>query len=107
MYLAATVLRNNVFLLLFLFIFFSCDNKHKEYAENVFPYSRFPQEKELRGEVIELDTALFRYPFRIRIEGDKEMCIRDSLWTEHQQRSSYKAARFPCIDRGFYNRSGG
>lgn len=30
-----------------------------EYAENVFPYSEFPQEKELKGEVIELDTALF------------------------------------------------
>ena len=25
-----------------------------EYAENVFPYSEFPQEKELKGEVIEL-----------------------------------------------------
>ena len=82
MYLAATVLRNNVFLLLFLFIFFSCDNKHKEYAENVFPYSRFPQEKELRGEVIELDTALFRYPFRIRIEGDKVIVI-DLHGTDH------------------------
>ena len=35
-----------------------------EYAENVFPYSEFPQEKELKGEVIELDTALFRCPFR-------------------------------------------
>ena len=31
-----------------------------EYAENVFPYSEFPQEKELKGEVIELDTEIGR-----------------------------------------------
>ncbi|MCR2007759.1 TolB-like 6-bladed beta-propeller domain-containing protein, partial [Bacteroides acidifaciens] len=37
--------------------------------------SHFPKEKELRGEVIELDTALFRYPFRIRIEGDKAIVM--------------------------------
>ena len=46
-----------------------------EYAENVFPYSEFPQEKELKGEVIELDTALFRCPFRIRVEGDKAIVM--------------------------------
>ena len=47
---------------LLLFIFVSCGTKHKEYAENVLPYSEFPLEKELKGEVIELDTALFRCP---------------------------------------------
>ncbi len=35
------------------------------------------------------------------------LCEPLTLWTEHQQRYSCKAARFPCIDRGFYNRSGG
>lgn len=57
------------------FIFISCGTKNKEYAENVFPYSQFPQEKELKGEVIELDTALFRCPFRIRVDGDKAIIM--------------------------------
>lgn len=60
---------------LLLFIFVSCGTKHKEYAENVLPYSEFPLEKELKGEVIELDTALFRCPFRIRVEGDKAIVM--------------------------------
>ena len=59
MSLAVTVLKNSAVLLLFL-LFISCGTKNKEYANNVFPYSQFPQEKELKGEVIELDTALFR-----------------------------------------------
>lgn len=71
-----TALKSNAaILLLFLIIFFSCGTKHKEYAENVIPYTEFPQEKELKGEVIELDTALLRYPFRIRIEGDKAIVM--------------------------------
>ena len=61
--------------MLFFFILISCNAQHKEYADNVFPYSSFPQEKELKGEVIELDTALFLYPFRIRIEGDKAIVM--------------------------------
>ena len=76
MLLGDIVLKNNVSLLfLSFFLFISCDHKHKEYVGNVLPYSRFPQEKELEGEVIELDTALFRYPFRIRIEGDKAIVM--------------------------------
>ena len=66
------VLKNNVSLLfLSFFLFISCDHKHKEYAKGVLFYSGFPPERELIGEVIELDTALLRYPFRIRIEGDR------------------------------------
>ena len=66
------VLKNNVSLLfLSFFLFISCDHKHKEYAKGVLFYSGFPHERELIGEVIELDTALLRYPFRIRIEGDR------------------------------------
>lgn len=65
-------LKNGIsFSLLFLLFFASCYNSHKEYGENVFPYSKFPQEKVLKGTMIELDTVLLRYPFRIRIEGDK------------------------------------
>ena len=33
-------------------------HKHKEYAKGVLFYSGFPHERELIGEVIELDTAL-------------------------------------------------
>lgn len=61
--------------LLLFFICISCGIRNKEYAENVLPYSEFPQEKELKGEVIELDTALFRCPFRIRVEGDKAIVM--------------------------------
>ena len=63
------------YLFLFFLILLSCGKNHKDYGKNVFPYSGFPQEKELRGEVIELDTALFRYPFRIRIKGDKAIVM--------------------------------
>ncbi len=71
-----TALKSGVsFLFLCLLFLFSCNNSHKEYGKNVFSYSGFLQEKELRGEVIELDTALFRYPFRIRIEGDKAIVM--------------------------------
>ena len=47
MSLAVTVLKNSAVLLLFL-LFISCGTKNKEYANNVFPYSQFPQEKELK-----------------------------------------------------------
>lgn len=70
-----TVLKNSLVFLFFLFIFLSCDTKYKKYGENVFFYSKFPQEKELKGEIIELYTVLFRYPFRIRIEGDKAIVM--------------------------------
>lgn len=64
-----------IFISLLFFICISCGTRNKEYAENVFPYSEFPHEKELKGEVIKLDTALFRCPFRIRVEGDKAIVM--------------------------------
>ena len=76
MFLEDIALKSDIKYLFFFFLFLiSCSKKHKEYADNVFAYSEFPQEKELKGEVIELDTALFRYPFRIRIEGDKAIVM--------------------------------
>lgn len=69
-------MKNNInFLLLFFLVLISCDHKRKECVDNIFSYSTFPQEKVLKGEVIELDTAIFRYPFRIRIEGDKAVIM--------------------------------
>lgn len=64
-----------IFISLLFFICISCGTRNKEYAENVLPYSEFPHEKELKGEVIKLDTALFRCPFRIRVEGDKAIVM--------------------------------
>lgn len=50
MFFPDTALKSNITFLFFLFLFFiSCDNKYKEYADNVFPYSSFPQEIELKG----------------------------------------------------------
>lgn len=58
--------------LLCLFLFFSCGTKD---LKNTASFIDFPQEKELKGETVQLDTALFRYPFRIRIEGDKAIVM--------------------------------
>lgn len=49
-----------------LFLLLSCISKKKEYTEYTFS-----QTKELKGETIELDTAIFRFPFRIRQAEDK------------------------------------
>lgn len=38
-------------------------------------YSDFPKTVKLEGQVIPLDTAVFRYPFRIRIEGGRAVVL--------------------------------
>ena len=38
--------------------------------KDVTTYTDFPQTVELRAETVPIDTALFRYPFRIRTQGD-------------------------------------
>lgn len=38
-------------------------------------YADFPQTVELKGKVVPLDTALFRYPFRVRVQGDKAVVM--------------------------------
>lgn len=38
-------------------------------------YEEFPQTRELKGKVIPLDTALFRYPFRIRVQEGKAVVM--------------------------------
>ena len=70
MFLEDIVLRGYIRLLPLLLLI-SCGTKQVEYPDNVFFYSQFPQEKELKGEIIELDSIFFRYPFRVRVEGDK------------------------------------
>ena len=61
--------------LLLLFFLISCGTKTREYAENVYPFSKFPQVKEIKGEVVELDSVLLQYPFRVHIEGDKAIVM--------------------------------
>lgn len=82
MLLMDTVLGSKANLLFLLLFFFSCTTRHSEYSDNIRSYSEFPQEKRLEGEVIELDTALLRYPFRIRVEGDKAI-IMDLHGADH------------------------
>ena len=47
--------------------FSSCTQK--KVATSV-AYMDFPQTIELKARVQPLDTALFRYPFRVRVQGD-------------------------------------
>ena len=65
-------LKSGISFLFSLFLFFSCATKEQK---NYSSYADFPLEKELKGNTVELDTALFRYPFRIRIEGDKAIVM--------------------------------
>ncbi|MDD3037208.1 BF3164 family lipoprotein [Bacteroides sp.] len=61
--------------ILFFFLLISCSINKKKYGEDVYFYSNFPREKEINGEVIKLDSALFRYPFRIQVDGDKTIIM--------------------------------
>ena len=75
----AIVLRTSISFLLSLSLFFSCAPKEQK---DISSYTDFPQKKELKGNTVELDTALFRYPFRIRIEGDK-VIVMDLHGADH------------------------
>lgn len=55
MFLEDIVLRGYIRLLPLLLLI-SCGTKQVEYPDNVFFYSQFPQEKELKGEIIEEDV---------------------------------------------------
>ena len=60
-------------LILVVGILSSCSQSPKTFLG--IKYLDFPEEKHLLAQVIELDTALFRYPFRIRIERDKAIVM--------------------------------
>lgn len=68
----------NIFLILFIIITASCSVPK---TESVVHYSEFPQEQHLVGKDLLVDTALFRYPFRIWIEG-KRAVVMDLHGTE-------------------------
>ena len=55
----------NVIVLLFAFVLItSCGGQKKQANEDV-------QNVQLKGEEVPIDTALFRYAYRIRVQGDK------------------------------------
>lgn len=51
----------------------SCTNTRNALLPDI--YEDFPVTKELKAGMIEIDTALFRYPFRIRIQGDQAVVM--------------------------------
>ena len=50
--------------------------------ERVTVYDGFPQTAELAGTPLPLDTAVFRYPFRIRVQADRAV-VMDLHGTDH------------------------
>lgn len=52
-------------------VLFSCKEADNKYIQ----YVNFPVEKELTAQVISLDTALFRYPFRISIKDSVALVL--------------------------------
>ena len=45
-------------------------------------YTSFPSERRLQGRPVSVDTALFRYPFRVRVQGDRA-AVLDLHGTDH------------------------
>ena len=73
----------------FFLILASCTSE-KGAFDGEKPYTDFPQERELTARTLPLDTALFRYPYRIRVQGDKAVVL-DLHGTEH----FFHAFRYP------------
>ena len=43
--------------------------------ERVVSYANFPETRELTARTLSLDTALFHYPYRVRVQGDKAIVM--------------------------------
>lgn len=50
--------------------FFLWDCSKGSWPKGYNSYSSFPVEEKLKSRTVELDTAIFRYPFRISVKGD-------------------------------------
>ncbi len=50
--------------------------------EKGIPYNDFPVTEQLSGQTVPLDTAIFRFPYRIRVQGDT-LAILDLHASEH------------------------
>lgn len=58
-------------LIILLFFFFSCNQTKDDY----FHYKDFPETITLQSTTVEIDTALFRYPFRIKVDKDRAIVM--------------------------------
>lgn len=65
-------------------------------------YTSFPQECVLQGEAVFLDTALFRYPFRIRVQGERAAVLDLHGMDHFVHLFSYPDFRYlaSCAQRG-------
>lgn len=61
----------HVLSLFVLFFFISCS----PVTDDARHYDNFPETIHLQSEVVELDTVLFRYPFRIRIQDNRAVVM--------------------------------
>ena len=43
--------------------------------ERMTSYADFPETRELTARTLSLDSALFRYPYRVRIQDDKAVVL--------------------------------
>ena len=64
----------------YIFLFISCTSESVISGKK--DYTDFPQEQELKAKTILLDTALFRYPFRLHI-GDRKAVVLDLHGTDY------------------------
>ena len=80
-------MKNVINILLVAFLFVACASAPEE---RIKPYSDFPEVKELITRSVPLDTALFRYPYRICVQGDKAVVL-DLHGTDH----FFHAFRYP------------
>ncbi|EKU89384.1 BF3164 family lipoprotein [Bacteroides oleiciplenus] len=69
-----------VYFISVLFFFLSCTFQSTVSTNN--RYTDFPQVQELKAKTIQLDTALFRYPFRIHASDNKAVVL-DLHGTDH------------------------
>lgn len=72
MYIAVTVLKTLINILLLFLLLVACTSAPPEKG---LPYTDFPETKKLSASLQVSDTALFRYPFRIRVQGDKAVVM--------------------------------
>ena len=54
----------------------------KTFSKMEYPEITFPQKEELQGRIVPLDTALFRYPYRFRVKGDRAI-VEDLHGVDH------------------------
>ncbi len=54
----------------------------KTSSKMAYPEITFPKKEELQGRIVPLDTALFRYPYRFRVKGDR-VIVEDLHGVDH------------------------